>query len=81
MSDVIRANEAQVGMAVVGCVVFAIACFCPMVLFRLLAFVDPGTASGASFRTTLAANGGVSGLLSGRRSRGPGLGCCDPDVG
>ena len=38
-------------MAVVGCVIFAIACFCPMALFRLLAFVDPGTASGASFRT------------------------------
>lgn len=66
---VVRANEAQVGMAVVGCVIFAIACFCPMVLFRLLAFVDPGTASGASFRTTLAANGGVSGLLSGKRAQ------------
>ena len=74
MSDVIRANEAQVGMAVVGCVVFAIACFCPMVLFRLLAFVDPGTASGASFRTTLTANGGVSGLLSGRRTEDQGSG-------
>lgn len=72
--DVIPANEAHVGMAVVGCVVFAIACFCPMVLFRLLAFVDPGTASGASFRTTLAANGGVSGLLSGQRSQDQGSG-------
>lgn len=59
-------SSANVGMAVVGCVVFLIACFCPMALFRLLAFVDPGTGSGASFRTTLAANGGVSGLLSGR---------------
>lgn len=67
-------NQAQVGMAVVGCVVFAVACFCPMVLFRLLAFVDPGTASGASFRTTLAANGGVSGLVSGKRSQGQGSG-------
>ncbi|KRA39358.1 hypothetical protein ASD81_04415 [Nocardioides sp. Root614] len=60
------ASEAQVGMAVVGCVVFVIGCFCPMVLFRLLAFVDPGTGSGASFRSTLSANGGVSGLVSGR---------------
>ena len=62
-----RRVRRNVGMAVVGCVIFLVACFCPMVLFRLLAFVDPGTASGASFRSTLAANGGVSGLLSGRR--------------
>ena len=59
-------GAADVGMAVVGCVILLVACFCPMALFRLLAFVDPGTASGASFRSTLAANGGVSGLLSGR---------------
>jgi type IV secretion system protein TrbL len=65
---VVKDGQANVGMAVVGCVLFLVACFCPMVLFRLLAFVDPGTASGASFRTTLAANGGVSGLLSGRRA-------------
>ena len=67
-------SEAQVGMAVVGCTIFAIACFCPMVLFRLLAFVDPGTASGASFRSTLAANGGVSGLISGRQANDQGSG-------
>lgn len=60
-------TPAGIGMAVVGCVIFLIACFCPMALFRLLAFVDPGTASGASLRTTMAANGGVSGLLAGRR--------------
>ena len=60
-------NSTNVGMAVVGCIIFFIACFCPMVLFRLLAFVDPGTASGASFRSTMAANGGVAGLVSGRR--------------
>ena len=72
--DIINANAASVGMAVVGCAVFAIACFCPMALFRLLAFVDPGTASGASFRTNLAANGGVSGLISGRRAQADGSG-------
>jgi len=60
-------SSTNVGMAVVGCVIFLVAGFCPMVLFRLLAFADPGTASGASFRSTMAANGGVSGLLSGRR--------------
>ena len=74
VDDIINANEAQVGMAVVGCVVFAIACFCPMVLFRLMSFVDPGTASGASFRTTMSANGGVSGLLSGKHGHGQGSG-------
>ncbi|MEO5665340.1 MAG: hypothetical protein ABIR39_18900 [Nocardioides sp.] len=74
VGNVIRANEAHVGMAVVGCVVFAIACFCPMVLFRLLAFVDPGTASGASFRSTMSANGGVSGLLSGKHAQDQGSG-------
>ena len=46
---VVNASEEAVpepvGMAVVGCVIFLVACFCPMVLFRLLAFVDPGTAS------------------------------------
>ena len=62
-----RYLRAHVGMAVVGCVIMAIACFCPMVLFRLLAFVDPGTGSGASFRSTLAANGGVGGLIGGSR--------------
>lgn len=74
IGHIVNANEAHVGMAVVGCVIFAISCFCPMVLFRLLAFVDPGTASGASFRSTLAANGGVSGLLSGRQAQDQGSG-------
>lgn len=72
--DIINANAASVGMAVVGCAVFAIACFCPMALFRLLAFVDPGTASGASFRSNLTANGGISGLISGRRAQADGSG-------
>jgi type IV secretion system protein TrbL len=56
---------ASIGMAVVGCVTMLVACVCPMALFRLLAFVDPGTASGASMRSSLAANGGVAGLMGG----------------
>jgi type IV secretion system protein TrbL len=68
-------TSANVGMAVVGCVILLIGCFCPMVLFRLLAFVDPGTASGASFRSTMTANGGLAGLLSGgRATQGQGSG-------
>lgn len=54
---------ASIGMAVVGCVTMLVACVCPMALFRLLAFVDPGTASGASMRSSLAANGGVAGIF------------------
>lgn len=56
----------NIAMTVVGATIMLVACFTPMVLFRLLAFVDPGTASGASFRSTLNANGGVAGLLKGQ---------------
>lgn len=59
-------TSSNIGMSVVGSVIMLVACFMPMVLFRLLAFVDPGTASGASFRSTMSANGGVSGLLKGK---------------
>ena len=54
-----------VGMAVVGCLLVLVGAVCPAILFRLLAFVEPGTSSGAAMRTALAAQGGVSGLLSG----------------
>ena len=63
----VSSTSTNIGMSVVGSVIMLVACFTPMVLFRLLAFVDPGTASGASFRSTMDANGGVAGLLSGRR--------------
>ena len=56
----------NIGMSVVGSIIMLVACFMPMVLFRLLAFVDPGTASGASFRSTMDANGGVAGLMRGK---------------
>jgi hypothetical protein len=57
---------AQVGMAVTGCLIILIGAICPLLLFRLLAFVDPGTPSGAAMRTSFAANGGMAGLLSGK---------------
>jgi len=66
----ISSTSSNIGMSVVGAVIMLVACFTPMVLFRLLAFVDPGTASGASFRSTMNANGGVAGLISGKRSHG-----------
>ena len=42
-----------------------VGCFAPLALFKLLAFVDPGTSSGAAMRAGLAAQGGISGLLAG----------------
>ena len=53
------------GMAVVGAVMVAIGAICPLVLFRLLAFVEPGTASGAALRQSWSDAGGLSGVLSG----------------
>jgi type IV secretion system protein TrbL len=58
-------TAAAVGMAVVGCILILIGAICPLILFRLLAFVDPGTSSGAAMRQSLAANGGLAGLLGG----------------
>ena len=39
--------EGAVGTAVPGVALIAIGCFAPLALFKLLAFVDPGTSSGA----------------------------------
>lgn len=60
----------NIGTSVIGATILLVACFTPLALFRLLAFVDPGTASGASFRSTMNANGGVAGLLRGNGARG-----------
>lgn len=59
-------TAAAVGMAVTGSVLILIGAVSPLVLFRLLAFVDPGTSSGTAMRSSLAAAGGVAGLLSGK---------------
>ncbi|NIH70081.1 hypothetical protein [Modestobacter marinus] len=56
-------TEAAIGMAVVGCLLILLGAICPLALFRLLAFVDPGTSSGAALRSSLAASGGVMGAL------------------
>lgn len=56
-------TEAAIGMAVVGCLLILLGAICPVALFRLLAFVDPGTSSGAGLRSSLAASGGVMGAL------------------
>lgn len=58
-----KSNTAHAGMAVVGCLIVAVGAVCPMILFRLLAFVEPGTASGAALRQSWSDAGGMSGLL------------------
>ena len=62
------------GMAIVGAVMIAIGAICPLVLFRLLAFVDPGTASGAALRQSWTDAGGLSGVLSGGGAQSVGSG-------
>jgi len=54
---------AATGTAVVGCVLVLIGALCPMTLFKLLAFVDPGTGSGAALRQSMSDAGGISGLV------------------
>ena len=63
-------TESAVGTAVVGCLLILLGAICPLALFRLLAFVDPGTTSGAALRTSLSASGGVLGALHNLGGRG-----------
>jgi type IV secretion system protein TrbL len=58
--------EKAIGTAVPGVMLILVGSFAPLALFKLLAFVDPGTSSGAAMRTGLAAQGGMQGLLQGR---------------
>jgi type IV secretion system protein TrbL len=59
-------NAAAVGMALVSAMLILIGAVCPLLVFRMLAFVDPGTSSGAALRTSLAATGGIASLLGGK---------------
>src|SRR5829696_3792903 len=60
------ANSTQqaIGTALPGVILILIACVAPVALFKLLAFVDPNTSSGAALRAGLAEAGGVRGLFS-----------------
>jgi type IV secretion system protein TrbL len=53
------------GTALPAVMTILISVVAPLALFKLLAFVDPGTSSGASFRQGMAIQGGLHGLLSG----------------
>jgi hypothetical protein len=58
-------TEQAIGTALPGVILILIACVAPVALFKLLAFVDPNTSSGAALRTGLVQAGGLRGLLSG----------------
>jgi hypothetical protein len=64
------ANSTSAGMAIIGCVVIAIGAVCPLILFRLLAFVEPSTASGASLRQSWSDAGGMAGIARGGKAPG-----------
>ncbi|WP_162802897.1 type IV secretion system protein [Ornithinimicrobium avium] len=57
-----------IGTAIPGVFLICIAAFSPLALFKLLAFVDPGTSSGAAMRAGYEAQGGLRGL-AGRATR------------
>ncbi|MGH8880355.1 MAG: hypothetical protein ACRD0P_23875 [Stackebrandtia sp.] len=57
-----------IGTATPAVVLVLMSLVAPAALFRLLAFTDPGTSSGASLRAGMAANGGVGGIIAGRRA-------------
>lgn len=75
-------TTAAAGMAVVGVVLVVIGAICPLVLFRLLAFVDPGSASGAALRQSWHDAGGMAGVLgSGRTGMSVGTGVAAQTTG
>ena len=59
-----------VGTSVVGVILLLVSVISPLALFRMLAFIDPGTSSGAAMRAQLVATGGIQGLLSPKPAHG-----------
>ena len=69
-------TQKSIGTALPAVMLILVSVVAPLALFKLLAFVDPGTPSGASFRQGMAIQGGLQGLLSGGgASRWRLLGC------
>ena len=62
--------EKSVGTALPAVMLILVSVVAPLALFKLLAFVDPGTPSGASFRQGMAIQGGLQGLVGGGASGG-----------
>lgn len=63
-------TQKAIGTALPSVMITLITVVCPLALFKLLAFIDPGTPSGASFRQGMAVQGGLQGLLSGAGTGG-----------
>lgn len=66
----LASDLSAVGTSVVGVLLLLVSVVSPLALFRLLAFIDPGTSSGAAMRAQLAATGGIQGLLAPRPAGG-----------
>ena len=64
--------SAAIGTAVPAVMLLLVSTVAPLALFKLLAFVDPGTSSGAAMRQGMSAVGGVQGLLGGASPTGGG---------
>jgi len=73
--------QGAIGSAVPGVLLICVATISPLALFKLLAFVDPATTSGASLRASMAAIGGLQGLLTGNASSGGGRAAAADDQG
>lgn len=65
-------TQKAIGTALPAVMLILVSVVAPLALFKLLAFVDPGTPSGASFRQGMAVQGGIQGLLSGGAGAGGG---------
>lgn len=66
-----------IGEATVGILLLAIGAILPLVMFKLLAFVDPATPSGAAARNGLITAGGIRGLMGGWSRSGGGSGAAE----
>jgi len=64
--------DAAIGTAFPGVMLILVSVVAPVSLFRLLAFVDPGTSSGAAMRAGMSSAGGLQGLLTGGAGGGQG---------
>lgn len=67
-ADDFGGSQVAVGSALPAVGMILMSAVAPLALFKLLAFVDPGTNSGAAGRAGMAAIGGISGLLGGRQT-------------
>ncbi len=66
VSGLTDSTQAGIATALPAVVMILTSTVSPVALFKLLAFTDPGTSSGAAVRAGMSAIGGLGGLLQGR---------------